>query len=669
MKITALVLCAALAVALSSSLALAQAGQFQPPTPDELKMTTDPKAPGAAAVYLNITETADDNLGSSSFYARIKVLTEKGKDQATIEVPYGGDYKVSAIKGRTIHADGTVIPLEVRAADLTLSKSGDNRIGKKVFTLPSVEVGSILEYRYGIDYPQNWVSSPQWEVQRPLFVHRAHYEFTPFKGFLNGGLNTTGREIVDQRTGKTLNTLTWWAHLPPGTAFGPNSEGRFLFDVTNIPAIPDEDWMPPIDSVLYRVYFYYKTNGTSEEFWDEEAKTWSKEVNRFADVSGGIKSAVAAIVSPADAEIVKARKLYNAVQALENTDYTRKKTGSEMKARGLKEAKRAEDVWKQKVGASDDLALLYLSMLRAAGLNAYAIKVADRSRTVFDDQYLDRSQFRDTLVFVSIEGKEVLTDPGEKMCVFGTQNWRHTLTSGMRQMPNNMVQIAEIPEGNYLENTDTRMGELAIDAHGTVTGSLSIAMKGQEAMLWRQLALDNDDAELKKMFDRDLGEHVPLGVEAHVDNFQNIDKPDTDLVAEVKVTGTMGAGTAKRLMLPGFFLESRADEPFVKAENRQTPVDMRYGEKEIEQITYKLPAGMTVEGTLRDATQSWGALAIYSVKTKATPEQLTVTRQFERRVSQAWPGQYPFLRDFYQRVAASDQQQIVLHAAGEGTGQ
>ena len=28
--------------------------QFQAPNPDELKMTSDPKAPGAAAVYLEI---------------------------------------------------------------------------------------------------------------------------------------------------------------------------------------------------------------------------------------------------------------------------------------------------------------------------------------------------------------------------------------------------------------------------------------------------------------------------------------------------------------------------------------------------------------------------------------------------------------------------------------
>jgi hypothetical protein len=39
-------------LARSQSPALLSFAQFQPPTPDELKMTADPKAPGAAAVYL-----------------------------------------------------------------------------------------------------------------------------------------------------------------------------------------------------------------------------------------------------------------------------------------------------------------------------------------------------------------------------------------------------------------------------------------------------------------------------------------------------------------------------------------------------------------------------------------------------------------------------------------
>src|ERR1039458_4172348 len=136
--------CLPLLLALTSPAILL--AQFQQPTDEELKMTADPKAPGAAAVYLNIEEIANDPMHFQSFYARIKVLTEKGKELATQEVPYlKGNFKITDIKARTIHSDGTIIPLVGKPEDLMISKSGDQQFGRKVFTLPSVEVGSILE--------------------------------------------------------------------------------------------------------------------------------------------------------------------------------------------------------------------------------------------------------------------------------------------------------------------------------------------------------------------------------------------------------------------------------------------------------------------------------------------------------------------------------------------
>ena len=364
-------------------------------------------------------------------------------------------------------------------------------------------------------------------------------------------------------------------------------------------------------------------------------------------------------------EILKAKKLYDAVQALENTDYTRKKTESEMKTLGIKESKRAEDVWKQKSGDSEEIALLYLAMVRAAGLNAYAMKVTDRSRRVFDVQDLDADQYDDTLVIVSAGGQEVLTDPGEKMCPFQTIRWNHTLTAGMRQAANNGAGFLSVPETNYTLNTTTWTGELKVSERGEVSGDLSDVMKGQEALRWRQTALRNDDAELKKQFDRALAGVVPEGVEAHVDHFLGLDTPDTNLVAAVKVSGSMGAATGKRLLLPGFFFESRGSTPFVKAEKRETAVDMHYGEKSVEQITYDLPAGMTVEGAPTDATQTWPGLARYIVKTKATPEQMIVLRQLERAFSEAKPEEYQDLRGFYQKIATGDQQQLVLKAGAQ----
>jgi len=93
--------------------------QFQEPTKEELQMTADPKAPGAAAVYLYREETTADSLPFHTYYERMKILTEKGKEPATIRIPYErGEFKVYDIKGRTIHSDGTVIPLSTKPSDL-----------------------------------------------------------------------------------------------------------------------------------------------------------------------------------------------------------------------------------------------------------------------------------------------------------------------------------------------------------------------------------------------------------------------------------------------------------------------------------------------------------------------------------------------------------------------
>jgi hypothetical protein len=48
-------------------------GQFQPPTKEELSMKSDPKAPGAAAVYLYREETADDPHHFSTVYAQFRL--------------------------------------------------------------------------------------------------------------------------------------------------------------------------------------------------------------------------------------------------------------------------------------------------------------------------------------------------------------------------------------------------------------------------------------------------------------------------------------------------------------------------------------------------------------------------------------------------------------------
>ncbi len=659
----------AVTLLVAGALPLLASAQFQQPTPDELKMTSDPKAPGAAAVYLNIEQVADDNLHYQSYYARIKVLSEKGKELATVSVPYvDGFNKVTDIQARTIEPDGTVVPLEGRPEDLLTAKTGDVELGRKVFTLPSVEVGSILEYRYQLRYPDDNVSSPRWEIQQPYYVHKAHYMFVPFKSFMNGSPNVTSHYVTDERTGEVLDTLIWWTRLPPDSAaLRSDGMGRFILDVADIPAAPEEEYMPPLDSVLYRVVFYYTGCSTAEQFWQDEAKVWTKEVDHFADPSKEIRAAVNGIVTPTDSDLDKAKKLYAAVQALDNTDYSREKSESEMKQLKIKTAKRAGDTWAQKSGNSQDIALLYLAMLRAGGLQAWAVRVKNRDHGPFDPTYMYAGQFDDTLVMLDSGGKGILLDPGEKMCPFKFLSWRHSGVTGMRQGASG-VALMETPAQVYTENATSRDGDVTLDERGAISGRFNFVLNGQAALHWRQIALRNDLDEVKKQFDHQLEEMVPAGVEAHVDHFLALDQPDTNLLAIVTVKGTLGTSMTKRILLPGFFFESRANLPFVKEDKRMEPVDMHYGDRTTDEVTYHLPADMTVEGAPQDEKVSWAGHAMYVTQTQTTPGQIVVARLVARAFSEAKPEEYQDLRGFYQKVAAGDQQELVLQNTVETKG-
>ena len=197
--------------------------QFQQPNNEELKMTADPKAPGADAVYLEINEIANDPLHYKSTYTRIKVLTEKGKELATVELPYLKGILQSQRHQGPHHPSRWHYDSAHRQAGRP--DGGEDRrtqIEKKVFTLPSVEVGSILEYSYDIRYDDNRFSSPEWEIQRTYFVHKAHYQFTPFKAFAPNGTpnKETSMYLVDSR-GRADNSLIWWNRLPPGVKCRP----------------------------------------------------------------------------------------------------------------------------------------------------------------------------------------------------------------------------------------------------------------------------------------------------------------------------------------------------------------------------------------------------------------------------------------------------------------
>ncbi len=616
--------------------------QFQEPTPEELHMTSDAKAPGASAVYLFVEEKTDDAVPYHSFYARIKVLTEKGKELATIHVPYEkGPFTVAAIRGRTIHADGTVVPLQAKPTDLMSYRGGGRQFNDMTFTLPAVEVGSILEYYLQLRY-EDYASPPEWYIQQPYFVHKAHYFFNP--------VYNIGRDVVDKH-GQIAGGLMYATRLTYGGHIVEDSLHRYTLDVTDVPPMPNGDYLPPLNNLREDVIFFYTTATSGPEFWDREGKFWAKSAEHFAASSGEIKKAAAALVAAGDSDEEKAKKIYAAVMKIDNSDYSGSKAPP--KTKGNKDA---AGVWKQQRGTSDEITLLYIALARAAGLKAWPMQVVNRDLAVYEATNLSTDQLDDYIAIVELGGKEVYLDPGQKMAAFGVVHWKHELAKGFR-LSDKGVSIEETPAGPAKAASVQRAGEVSIDAQGAVTGTARFVFGGLEALEWRQLALLEAKGELAKDFRDYLDESLPDGVKGELDHFEGLEDFEGALTAHIKLTGTLGSTTARRVIVPAFFFEARGKHPFVDEVSRQVPVDLHYATLEQDDVTYRLPSGMKIASLPRNDDIAWAGRVGLTVAVKEADGAVNVeahvcARGRDVRSVALWESSVHLQEDFERRPAA-----------------
>lgn len=176
----------------------AKADDWPAVTAEELSMKTLPEQPGAAAVVLLREEVFDDANNHRTVRMRVKVLTEAGRKYADVEIPYSRrHFTIYDVSGRTIHSDGSVVPFTGKPFDKVMvrrkERGKEERYQVKSFTLPDVQVGSILEYGYHLSYDDHSFYAPEWEVQTDLFQKKAAFKFLPYPGLLQLAHDRVGK--------------------------------------------------------------------------------------------------------------------------------------------------------------------------------------------------------------------------------------------------------------------------------------------------------------------------------------------------------------------------------------------------------------------------------------------------------------------------------------------
>jgi hypothetical protein len=285
--------------------------------------------------------------------------------------------------------------------------------------------------------------------------------------------------------------------------------------------------------------------------------------------------------------------------------------------------------------------------------------VVNRDDAIFDGGLLTMRQFDDYIAVVVVGGKEVFVDPGQKMCPFGLLHWKHTLAMGLREGPKGTT-LDHTPANAYTQNSVDRQADLTITPDGSVSGAIRMVMEGQEALRWRQLAVVDDPDEVKKQFNDWMHDVVPEGVQVDFDKFEGLEDYNASLVGVVKVSGQLATATGKHAFLPGEFFAPHSAHPFVAESHREIPVDVHYPERIKDTVSYKLPEGFAVESMPPSDVIPWAGNAQLRLSAKQDSNTLEIERLFEYNYTILDPKEYSALHDFYQHVAAADQQQVVM---------
>ncbi|MCU1333071.1 MAG: transglutaminase protein [Candidatus Angelobacter sp.] len=641
-------------VCLASSYSVLAFDDWQPINPEELKMTADAAHQGDAIILYH-EETADDMSRHRWVYKRLKVLTEKGKDRASVEIPYDAKYVgISDIRARSIAPDGAITPFAGKAFNSTIVKAHGVKYLAKVLALPNVQVGSIIEWKY-TEYWESYVFAPHWVLQNDLLTKRAKFTFVPmFKA---------GHYIEDSRGDIKDRVFYTTVGLPANTAIKTTANNRMELELKDIPAFEEEDFTPPSEMLKMRVDFYYGSDkmGKPQEFWKSEGKYWSKELDKFAAHSAAVAAAVSKTILPTDTPDQKARKIYAYVQKIKNLSYT----GSDGRLEELlnhesREKRTVDDVLQLHEGFRDEIARLFWAMARAANLQAFAMRVADRDEYFFQANIPNPSQLTSEIVIVNVDGKEVFLDPGTPLCPFGHLAGQHTATQGLRQSADG-AQLAPTPGASYKEAISKRVGRLTLSDDGSATGKIGIGWAGEEALTRRLSGLKTDEAGRKKELEDELKAMLPAGALVHLDSVVDWDNAEKQLSATFSVEIPSFASTAgKRLLVPTNLFQSRTRQPFAHGERKQ-PVYFNFPYYLADETTITFPPSYQTESlpAVQPIKTDYSA---YSLKHSAQGNSVTINRTFAMAEIAFQQKEYAGLRKFLGEVNAADSQPLVLTA-------
>ncbi len=631
-----------------------------PVKPEDLKPEASLLDPEAGAVILH-------DIGSTEFIestnriknvfektTRIKIITKDGYKYATADIPfYTEKYGSEDIRDFTAVSytleDGEIIKTRLTKDDF-VEEDINEWWKRKKFTFSNIKEGSIIEYSYKIISPYN-VHLRKWYFQHDIPVKKSTYKIglCPFYNYivLNMGYIEYDRDTT---------------YIKPFgfTLMGDNYKTKiYEWELNNVPAFKKEkyitsaeDYRMKVEFQLESYYGYYGGKFQLMNTWEELIKELDTN-DSFGDYMVGNEGLLLKMLDGLKledkADYEKARLIHKFV--------TKNFYWNEISGVYTTQSKRS--MINSKTGSVADINLLFVSLLNAAGVEAYPVLISTRKHGRVFYQYPFLNLFNYVAVLIKAEETEFFADATEPLLPLGILPYRCMNQFGLKVKKCKKDEKAEFyPLVPALPHKKSTFSSLQINTdEEKVNAKILNKTNGYEALRWRKMLKENGEGAVSEKISEKNDVKFLNSLEA-----KEIDQSDKDLVLTFEVESTLDK-IEDKIFIDPFLIAAREENAF-KSQQRIYPVDYGYNNDEKLISTINIPAGYNVEYLPENfSTTNAENTLQFNFVVQHSGGIIQVMSHVKRLKSIYEPEEYDELKEFFDQVVDRQSEKIVLRKA------
>ena len=606
----------------------------------DMKMTTCDFDPDAGAlclfdvgeVYYNLSERSVDI--KADFRKRVKILNEKGIEEANIKIRYYSKDRFEEISNMSgivynLDAAGNIVTTKLEK-ELIYDKKIDSRYSEISFAFPNVKAGSVVEYKYKSFKKNNIADIDDWYFQSHIPVRYSAYNLL-IPEYFDFTFKSIHRQPMDYIKSKSYNDGDWYI-------------------MRNIPALKNEPYMSGFKDYLQRVDFQLAAinppNGipiSHRTTWDKlteellESETYGKQLYKNVPGSSSILKAILAGITDPEKKI---NLIYKFVQSNMswNGNYARSSFD------GIK------DAWDKKSGNTGDINLLLVNLLKDNNIDAYPLLVSTRDNGLINQFFPFLEQFDATYVFAEIGDKYFVLNAADKYNPYNIYPYDVQLTYAfiVNKKRGGIITISD-PSKKLKHNIALFIG---VDENGEVSGNASVSSyeyaKNIRTKTYRE-------GRIKEIFSDNEG--IKLAIDSIV---VNNDRNDSlPLLQKVYFKGSVQT-SGEYGFLPYNLFSGLAKNPFT-AENRVANIDFGYNQSYTISGAYSIADNYQFDELPKNVKMILPDSSIILTRVLQKSENLVnfrVTIQFLR--AQYDVEEYPDVKEAYKKLYALLNEHIVI---------